>query len=33
MCARTESHSFKLRPPLWHFMFGEATKGIVCPQT
>jgi len=35
MCVSAEvTHSFKLRPTLWRFMFGYATtRGSVCPQT
>jgi len=33
-CVSAEvTHSFKLRPTLWHYTFGDATKGIVCLQT
>jgi len=33
-CVSAEvTHSFKLRPTLWYFTFGDATKGIVCFQT
>ena len=32
-CASPEvTHSFKLRLTLWHYMFSDATKSIVCLQ-